>query len=62
MLIRKPSDIPSSEITSKSDYMNRRNFIAGAAAAGALAVGADRVAQIIEPDSHVLADTAIRTS
>jgi len=57
MLILKPGDIPSSEITSKSDYMNRRNFIAGAAAAGALAVGADRVAQIIEPDSHVLADT-----
>ena len=37
MLIRKPSDIPSSEITSKSDYLNRRNFIAGATAAGALA-------------------------
>jgi sulfoxide reductase catalytic subunit YedY len=61
MLIRKPSDIPSSEITSKSDYMNRRTFIAGATAAGALALGADRVAQVIEPDSHVLADTKLQT-
>lgn len=40
MLIKKPSDIPSSEITSKSSYMNRRRFIAGAAATGAaLAAG-----------------------
>jgi sulfoxide reductase catalytic subunit YedY len=61
MLIRKPSDIPSSEITSKSDYMNRRNFIAGATAAGALALGAERVAQVIEPDSHVWADTKLQT-
>jgi methionine sulfoxide reductase catalytic subunit len=57
MHIRKPNDIPSSEITSKSDYLNRRNFIAGAGAAGALALGADRVAQLIDPDSHVLADS-----
>jgi len=40
MLIKKSSDIPSSEITSKSTYMDRRRFIAGAAAAGAtLATG-----------------------
>jgi sulfoxide reductase catalytic subunit YedY len=37
MLIRKPADIPSSEITSKSTYLNRRRFIAGAAVAGAAA-------------------------
>src|SRR5437016_14632995 len=35
MLIKKPSDIRSSEITSKSLYMDRRKFIAGAAATGA---------------------------
>jgi len=35
MLIKKPSDISSSEITSKSMYMDRRKFIAGAAATGA---------------------------
>jgi methionine sulfoxide reductase catalytic subunit len=39
MLIKKPSDIPSSEITPKSTYMNRRNFIVGAAAAGAALAG-----------------------
>jgi methionine sulfoxide reductase catalytic subunit len=36
MLIKKPSDIPSSEITAQSLYMNRRKFLFGAtAAAGA---------------------------
>jgi sulfoxide reductase catalytic subunit YedY len=40
MLIKKPNDIPSSEITPKSMYMNRRRFITGAAATGAaLAAG-----------------------
>ncbi|HLJ85249.1 MAG TPA: protein-methionine-sulfoxide reductase catalytic subunit MsrP [Candidatus Angelobacter sp.] len=35
MLIKQSSDIPSSEITSKSGYMSRRKFITGAAATGA---------------------------
>ncbi|HWX53450.1 MAG TPA: protein-methionine-sulfoxide reductase catalytic subunit MsrP [Verrucomicrobiae bacterium] len=35
MLIKKPSDIPSSEITPKSAYVSRRTFITGAAVAGA---------------------------
>jgi methionine sulfoxide reductase catalytic subunit len=47
MLIKHPSDIPSSEITSKAEYLNRREFmqvagVAGAAAAlaaGGLAAG-----------------------
>jgi methionine sulfoxide reductase catalytic subunit len=38
MLIKKRSEIPSSEITPKSTYLNRRNFLAGAAIAGAAAV------------------------
>ena len=37
MLIKKPADIPSSEITSKSVYLNRRRFLASAAVAGAAA-------------------------
>jgi sulfoxide reductase catalytic subunit YedY len=38
MLIRKPSDIRSSEITPKNEYLNRRKFLAaGGAAMGALA-------------------------
>ena len=30
MLIKRPDDIPSSEITSERDYMNRRSFLAAA--------------------------------
>ena len=41
MLIKKPNEIPSSEITPKSSYLSRRSFITGAVAAGAdLAGGA----------------------
>src|SRR5437660_10083065 len=39
MLIKKPGDIASSEITPKPAYMSRRKFIAGAAAAGAALAG-----------------------
>src|SRR5512135_3123940 len=42
MLIKKAADIPSSEITAKDRYVNRRQFMAGAAAltAGAAALTA----------------------
>ncbi|HKV95210.1 MAG TPA: protein-methionine-sulfoxide reductase catalytic subunit MsrP [Candidatus Angelobacter sp.] len=40
MVIKKPSDVASSEITPKSTYVNRRKFITGAAATvGAALVG-----------------------
>lgn len=39
MLIKKRGDIRSSEITPKNLYLSRRNFLAGAALAGATAVG-----------------------
>lgn len=61
MLIRKPSDIPSSEITSKSNYMNRRKFIVGAAALGAAALGADRLMNIASPGQRVDAATKLAT-
>ncbi len=35
MLIKKPADIPSSEITPRSLHLNRRKFLAAAAVAGA---------------------------
>ena len=38
MLIKKPADIASSEITPKSLYLNRRRFLAGTALAGAAAI------------------------
>ena len=61
MLIRKPSDIPSSEITSKSDYMNRRKFMAGAAALGAAALGAAGLKEIASPRQAVEATTKLTT-
>ena len=56
MLIKKKPDISSSEITPKHVYLNRRNFITGAAvAAGAgligipfLAEGADKIEKVVK--------------
>src|SRR5438105_13249910 len=38
MLIKKPADMPSSEITPKGLYLNRRAFLGGAVVAGATAL------------------------
>jgi sulfoxide reductase catalytic subunit YedY len=68
MLIRKPSDIPASEITSREDYeqfLNRRKFlrtaVTGAAAVGAIALGAGQLSDIFSPRTHVFADTKLQT-
>jgi sulfoxide reductase catalytic subunit YedY len=64
MLIGKPPDITSSEITSRDDYyryLSRRRFLKGAAAAGAAALGADRMAELIKPRSAVFAGTKLQT-
>ena len=61
MLIRKPSDIPSSEVTSHSAYLNRRKFISAATATGVAALAGERVAQILEPKSSVQAATKLDT-
>jgi len=64
MLIGKPADIPSSEITPQSGYewyMNRRRFLRGAAAAGAAALGAERLADVISPGTGALAATKLET-
>ena len=49
MLIKKGANIPSSEITPKSLYLNRRKFLAGAALAGAGAVVGKGVDELISP-------------
>ena len=36
MIIRRPADIPSSEITPERVYVNRRKFIKAAASAGVI--------------------------
>ncbi len=61
MPIRNPSDIPSSEITSKSDYLNRRQFMAGAAVLGAGALGAARLLDVASPQAAVSAATKLGT-
>ena len=64
MLIGKAPDIPPSEITPKSGYqwyMNRRRFLRGAAAAGAAAVGAGGLAEVLSPSIAAHADTKLET-
>jgi sulfoxide reductase catalytic subunit YedY len=65
MLIRKQFDIPSSAITPRDGYMNRRRFlrgaVSGAVAAGAVAMGADRLAEVISPSIGAHAATKLET-
>ncbi len=65
MLIGKPGDIPSSEITPKDRYLDRRSFMLGAGSAAALAgssaLALDRVAEVLSPSTRALADTKLQT-
>jgi len=68
MLIGKPPDIPSSAITSRDQYLeykSRRRFLRGAASglavATAAALGADRLADIIQPRIAAQAGTKLET-
>jgi sulfoxide reductase catalytic subunit YedY len=49
MLIGKPPAIPSSEITPKQTYLNRRKFLAGAAIAGAAAATGVAFRDLVDP-------------
>lgn len=51
MLFKKPSDIPSSEISPQDLFLNRRKFLAGAALAGAGALGAFTLRDLLSPSS-----------
>ena len=59
MLIKKPEDIRSSEITPKSLYLNRRKFLAGAALAGAAAATGIGLREIISPSATAQAGNKI---
>ena len=61
MLIGRPIQIPSSQITSRDKYLNRRRFLRGVVAAGAVALGADRVAEVVAPRIGALAATKLET-
>jgi sulfoxide reductase catalytic subunit YedY len=59
MLIKKPVDIPSSEITPKSLYLNRRTFLAGAVAASAAAMAGVSLRELVSSSTAVYADAKI---
>ena len=62
MLIKKREDIPSSEITPQATYLNRRNFLAGAAMAGAAVAAGVAFRDFVEvarPSLTAHADTKI---
>ena len=64
MLIGKPPDIPSSEITSRDayiGYLNRRRFFKAAAAAGVAVLASDRLGQLVSPRTTVRAGTKLQT-
>ncbi|MEP6493459.1 MAG: protein-methionine-sulfoxide reductase catalytic subunit MsrP [bacterium] len=49
MLIKKPNDIPSSEITPETQYVDRRKFLAVAGVAAAGVLGTSRIASALTP-------------
>jgi methionine sulfoxide reductase catalytic subunit len=59
MLIRKAQNIPSSEITPKSYYLNRRKFLTDAAAVGAAFATGIGLRQIVQPSVTALAGAKI---
>jgi methionine sulfoxide reductase catalytic subunit len=59
MLIKKVPDIPSSEITPKTVYLNRRKFLASAALAGAAAATGAVLREVISPSTVALAGNKI---
>jgi methionine sulfoxide reductase catalytic subunit len=59
MLLKKAADIASSEITSKSLFMNRRKFLAAATIAGAAAVAGVRLLETSSPENVAKANAKI---
>jgi sulfoxide reductase catalytic subunit YedY len=59
MLIKKVADIPSSEITPKNLYLNRRKFLAGAALAGAAAATGVSLGELVSPPMTAQANAKI---
>src|SRR5437667_7809608 len=59
MLIRKTSDVSSSEITPQDLYLNRRKFLAGTAIAGAAAVTGLGIKELLAPSMRASAGEKI---
>ena len=62
MLIKKPSDLVSSEITPKRAYLSRRSFMAGAAAAaGASLLAGRQLLEMVSPSQMAQAGAKLNT-
>jgi methionine sulfoxide reductase catalytic subunit len=59
MLIKKPSDIPSSEITPKEFYLNRRRFLMAAGAVAGASVLGVKFSGLLSPGQEVSANTKL---
>jgi len=59
MLIKKPADIASSEITPRGLYLSRRAFLRGAAIAGATTLGGGLLGKLASPWEQASAGTKI---
>lgn len=59
MLIKKPSDITSSEITPRSWYLNRRHFLTGAVALAGASVVGTKLTALLSPAQVALAGTKL---
>lgn len=59
MLIKKLTDIASSEITPKDVYLSRRKFLAGIAAAGAAAAAGIGLSELVSPSVAAQANAKI---
>jgi sulfoxide reductase catalytic subunit YedY len=62
MLIKKPADTASAEITPKHLYLNRRKFLLAAGAIAGAAVAGEKIGEILIPPSSVLAGTKLEAT
>ncbi len=61
MLIGKPPHIPSSAITPRDRYLNRRRFMKGAAALGVATAAAARIVDLVSPRTKAFAGAKLET-
>ena len=62
VLIKKPADIRPSEITSQSNYLNRRKFMQAAAAAGSSLVAGNAAAAVVPTGRRAKLDGVIEST
>jgi len=61
MLTKKTAELTPAQITPKSVYLNRRNFLRGLGIAGAATVAGERLSALLRPPATVQASTRLAT-